>query len=375
LADRPRWLPRPFEILTLGAALIALGTLRARGIPLGWSSLQYMATALLGRLPGLIVLGLGLHLLVALVRRRSPLPWLRQLGEPASLALWLRLWLALLATTWTYSWLKVSIPLLRPVVHDGALWALDRALHLGISPSVLAAELVRGTPLAGPLDLWYALWLSSVLGLQSYVFLFGDAVRRRHFALACAALWLAGVAVYLLLPAVGPCFFRREAFAGILDEMPRAAAIQERLWGHYLQVVAARSGQPLQLRPFLAVAAFPSLHVGAHFLFALWAKRWLRALYVPFLVATGLTFLGSLATGWHYAVDGYAGMLLAWLAVRLADCFEPVEERPDGDQEPAEGGLDAGRDAALEPGAEAARSDRSGDRSPRGPHPGVRPRP
>ena len=167
MAARPRWLPRPFEILTLGAALIALGALRARGIPLGWSSLQYMAAALLGRLPGLIVLGLGLHLLVALVRRRSPLPWLRQLGEPASLALWLRLWLALLATTWTDSWLKVSIPLLRTAVHDGALWALDRALHLGISPSVFAAELVAGSPLAGPLDLWYALWLTSVLGLQS----------------------------------------------------------------------------------------------------------------------------------------------------------------------------------------------------------------
>lgn len=375
MAPRPRWLPRPFELLTFGAALVALVVLRARGIPLGWNSVEYMAAALLGRLPGLVALGLGLHLLVALARRRSPLPWLRQLGEPASLALWLRLWLALLATTWTYSWLKVSIPLLRAGVHDAALAAFDRAVHFGLSPSVFAAELVAGTPLAGPLDLWYALWLSSVLGLQSYVFLFGDAVRRRHFALACAALWLAGVAVYLLLPAVGPCFFRREAFAEILGEMPRAAAIQERLWEHYLQVVAARGGQPLQLRPFLAVAAFPSLHVGAHFLFALWAKRWLRALYVPFLVATGLTFLGSLATGWHYAVDGYAGMLLAWLAVRLADRLEPAGERRDGEREPPEGAPSAGRDAALEPGAEAATTDRGGDRSPRDPHAGERPRP
>jgi len=35
-------------------------------------------------------------------------------------------------------------------------------------------------------------------------------------------------------------------------------------------------------------------------------------------------FFGSLATGWHYAVDGYAGALLAWAAVAIADRFEPV---------------------------------------------------
>ena len=30
-----------------------------------------------------------------------------------------------------------------------------------------------------------------------------------------------------------------------------------------------------------------------------------------FFVLTFFTFLGSLVTGWHYAVDGYAGFLLA----------------------------------------------------------------
>ena len=41
-------------------------------------------------------------------------------------------------------------------------------------------------------------------------------------------------------------------------------------------------------------------------------------LRVPYLVATLVMFVGSVATGWHYAIDGYAGILLAWLVFRLA---------------------------------------------------------
>src|SRR5690606_31862098 len=143
-------------------------------------------------------------------------------------------------------------------------------------------------------------------------------------------------------PAVGPCFASPELFREALAGMPHATAIQERLWSNYVELVAARGGAPLPtLKPFLAVAAFPSLHVGAHWLFALWAKRHARRLFVPFALATLLTFLGSLATGWHYAVDGYAGMLLAWAAVRLADRCEPVE--------PAGAGASPGSGAAAEP--------------------------
>jgi hypothetical protein len=62
----------------------------------------------------------------------------------------------------------------------------------------------------------------------------------------------------------------------------------------------------------------PSLHVALHWLFALWAWRAARPLLVPWIIATLLTFLGSLATGWHWAVDGYAGVALASAAFAVA---------------------------------------------------------
>ena len=80
-------------------------------------------------------------------------------------------------------------------------------------------------------------------------------------------------------------------------------------WGSLAQPeIAAHSNQ---------YAAMPSLHVGLHFFFFLWSRRRARPLVVFFALATVLTFMGSILTGWHYAVDGYVGMLLAWICYRI----------------------------------------------------------
>ena len=60
------------------------------------------------------------------------------------------------------------------------------------------------------------------------------------------------------------------------------------------------------------ISAMPSLHVALATLFAILAwqcQRWLGALLTVFAVATQI---GSVVLGWHYAVDGYAGALLAY---------------------------------------------------------------
>jgi membrane-associated phospholipid phosphatase len=73
----------------------------------------------------------------------------------------------------------------------------------------------------------------------------------------------------------------------------------------------------------------PSLHVGGHWLLMLWARRLARPLFMPAVVGTFLTFLGSLVTGWHYAVDGYIGIVLAQTAYWLALFFERDPANPE----------------------------------------------
>jgi hypothetical protein len=316
----------PFEGWTYGATLAVAGYLRWRGLRMDWRTVELMAGPMFAQLPRALAFGLLLHAAALLAGRESPRPWLRAVATPASALLWLRVWLATMAVTYTYSWLKVSVPLLRWEVLDPALWKLDRFVHFGVSPSIFAVELVAGTPVARWLDGWYALWLSTVIGMFAYAFLSPSLARRRNFALACAALWIGGAAIYFALPAVGPCYASQDVFHAVRVEMPRAAASQERLWENYVKLVAGRDGSLKRFNPYLGVAALPSLHVGAHVLFALWARRHARRLFLPFAAAAGLTFLASVATGWHYAVDGYLGALLAVAALRLAERFEPVAE-------------------------------------------------
>ncbi len=320
---------RPFELVTFAMAAAVVLFLRARSLRLDWNSVDYMAAAMLHRFPGVLALGVGLHLAAHLVTWRSPAGWLRDVLRPRQLLLLARVWLAAMVMTYAYSWLKVCVPLLRSDLYDATLWRLDRWLHLGVSPSLLAGELFGKGALAPWIDAWYALWLTTVLAAQSVLFLSRSPERRRNFALACVLLWLAGAWIYFALPATGPAFFTPDAFAEVLPRLPHAAALEGKLWGNYVAMIAAREhGALFQFKPFLAVAAMPSLHVGAHWMFALWARRHARRWFPPLAVATALTFVGSLLTGLHYAVDGYAGMLLAWGAVALADRWEPVSPPP-----------------------------------------------
>lgn len=312
-----------FEIVALAMLLATILALCLRGRPLDAAAFLYIGKVVAKRLPGLLVAGF-LCQLAAAAWRREGRSYLRAVGSLPSLLLLARAWLALAAVTFAYTHLKVNVPLLHERLFDGTLERLDRALHFGFSPTVFAVELVGGTVLAPLLDIYYLLWLTTILLFQSATFWSADLARRRNFLLACALLWFAGGWLYVALPAVGPCYATPDVYAGVRSELPNATALQARLWRNHEQVVASRDGRRRDIQPLLAVAAMPSLHVGGHWLLALWARRHARRLFLPFALATALTFLGSLVTGWHWAVDGYTGMLLAWGAVALADRWEPV---------------------------------------------------
>jgi hypothetical protein len=330
-AARRRFVLHPFEIAAYALTLIVVAILRAHGLRMNGHAFGWSFVPMIENLPRVLAIGLGLQVAGHLLTRRSLGDWLRRVARPRSLVLWLRLWFAAMALTFSYTWLKVCVPLLRTRVFDPELWRLDRALHLGVSPSIFVTQLFHGTVLTPLFDSWDGLWVTSVLGLLSYGFLADDPRARRHVATAWILLGFAGVFIYLALPALGPCYSFPDVFADVLPRMPDAAAGQRALWGNYVRMIAGRDGSLRQFNPYLGIAAMPSLHVGADWMFALWARRFAPRLFLPLALATLLTFLASLLTGWHFAVDGYVGLALAWLAVRAADRLEPGRREPAGD--------------------------------------------
>lgn len=309
---------------------VAFGFLRAHGLRMDWQTVSYIVPPALRMLPEFLLGGIGLQLLYRVLARRPLGAYLRAVTRPRWLLLWLRMSLAAVLMTYGYFWLKVAVPLVNPRLWDGALWWLDGRLHLGISPSVLVVNLFAGTPLTALLDRWYGLWVTTVFFTFSFWSAGLDERLKRRFLRSCVLLWTLGSWLYVAIPAMGPVYASPQVFDVVNEEMPTARAGQQMLAENYQRMLVGRQlGVLNRFNPTRGVAAMPSLHVGAHFLFFLWARRRARPLAVPFALATALTFAGSLLSGWHYAVDGYVGMLLAWLCYRVGCWREEAEPAVD----------------------------------------------
>ncbi|MEE8137334.1 MAG: phosphatase PAP2 family protein [Thermoanaerobaculia bacterium] len=179
-------------------------------------------------------------------------------------------------------------------------------------------------------------WLPSVSFTIAFFCAFPAARLRRGFVLSCVLIWTLGAWLYTAFPALGPIYGFADVWQEAIPEMPHAEGSQRLLAENYQRVVAGRTGPLRQFNPTRGVAAMPSLHVGVHWLFTLWFRRHLRPLFLLALLATLLTFVGSVVTGWHYAIDGYVGIVLAqgvfWLTTRLERTVQSA--RPEGDEQP-----------------------------------------
>lgn len=318
--SRSRFRLYPFEMAAWATLLVAVVFLRSNGLRLDWRTVQYTVPPLIPVMGKYFVVGALLYSVYLLLRRQRLDPYWRRLFTLPWMVMTLRLWLAIIAFTYTYFWLKVCVPLVNHKVWDPFLWRLDTVVHGGFSPSLFLIAITRGTILMRLLDHWYGLWLPSVsLGIAFFIASPGAKVRRR-FVLSCVLIWVLGAWLYVAMPALGPVYAFPYPWQEVLKEMPSAEGGQQLLQENYRKVLAGRTGVLRQFNPTRGIAAMPSLHVGVHWMLMLWLRRYARPLFLPAVIATVLTFLGSIVTGWHYAVDGYVGIGLGqlsyWVAMR-----------------------------------------------------------
>lgn len=119
-----------------------------------------------------------------------------------------------------------------------------------------------------------------------------------------------GPMVHLALPAAGPVFYDNlglgDRFAA-LHQSRDSQFVANYLWNGYTSKVYNPAG---------GISAMPSVHLATMFwaIIAVRNTRWLAFAWV----FTVYIFLGSIAIGWHYAVDGIAGGIGAVLCYALA---------------------------------------------------------
>jgi hypothetical protein len=218
-----------------------------------------------------------------------------------------------------YSAIKLVVPLYHERLFDQELSQIDRALFGGHDPVIFLLGVF-----SNPKALWFfdaAYARIFFFSLQfAFIYFLSHPSRRLRMAFADGnmLLWYAGAWLYLLLPSLGPAYVFPDLWMASRDALPDSNHLHRLLMINYQNVLALRLGATAPVTFYYGVAAFPSLHVGLQMFIFLWMRRlWLSA-QVVFGILTLLILLGSMITGWHYLIDGLAGIALAVICYTVA---------------------------------------------------------
>lgn len=300
--------PYFFELFSLGNLLLIIVLFHDRN-------------AIIGTLPGTLLsfgsllalealLGVVIRCCIAAIRGEFRAYW-RIICSPGWLSDTLRMVLIGSCMIHAYLWTKVVVPLLHARRFDQELWNLDQKLFFGMSPNIFVLNLFSSPKVLGFVDFTYVaiFFVSMTFG---FVFFLSAPSRRIRMAFlgGTAVMWLAGGWLYVIVPSLGPAYGFPEVWFAYSEALKVTQAAQALLMRNYHHVLSAGgSGGAIDIK--LGIGAFPSLHVGMQTFLLLWMRKlwnWGELLFWIFLA---IIFLGSLITGWHYLIDGLAGLLLA----------------------------------------------------------------
>jgi hypothetical protein len=210
-----------------------------------------------------------------------------------------------------YTTLKINIPAVTPFYADPGLARFDRWLH-GADPWTYARALPADVSLL--IGFFYSkLWFGVALGSFIHATIVCRQAEFKRLAMVSLAVYIGlGVILATALSSVGPVFYdlfyaesRFADLGAVLAADPYSS--QQKIFMDYLYTAAMTN----TARIGTGISAFPSIHVGIAVTVA-----WYMTSRGPFSMVIGWCFaaiilFGSVYTGWHYAVDGYASLVAA----------------------------------------------------------------
>jgi hypothetical protein len=253
-----------------------------------------------------------------LIRRRQghDVPSLtRQLG-------WSAAFVAIFTSImWLHFHIKMWIPLINPQRYDRLYQDMDLALAPVVEGMIGLRQLIAGlwpdwSWLPG-IDWWYMIVFMGLFFVSFAYHLIADQGGFRRVYLATLINQALGAFSYLAMPAVGPFLYDK----GVSDLATRS---QTGMWEAYNQLLAGGTDWLVTIGPSYfnaGLAAMPSLHAGASWVFVWYAFAHGTRLKILYVVAFGWILIEAVATKWHYLIDLPVGVALAaisiWLANRL----------------------------------------------------------
>jgi membrane-associated phospholipid phosphatase len=211
--------------------------------------------------------------------------------------------------------LKGYLPFVNDRLWDTELARADRLLWLGHDPADTLHQLLGTDWAAWLMSGIYLLWIGLVPAMLAIALVWTRRSRTGElYVTAVSFNWLLGVAVYYLVPSLGPIY----SAPGDFDALPTTfnTDVQDLLLDDRVAVLAG----VWDTRAVQTIAAFASLHVAITVTTCLVAElirlpHWIRG------AAWAFAFLTSVSTvylGWHFFVDVLAGAAIGVAAVVLA---------------------------------------------------------
>lgn len=217
--------------------------------------------------------------------------------------------------------LKGAIAIVAPFSWDARLAALDRTLHFGALPHEWLLPLTPDWALR-TLNIGYNFWFFAlIMAWVAAAFTVRNPGLRHQYLMSFMLTWfVGGFLVAMSFSSAGPCYYARVGLGDLyrpLMEALRAADARFPIWALTTQDMLW-DGFAGDRRGSAGISAFPSMHVASATLFALAARQLGTVAFVVGVAYWAMILAGSILLGWHYAVDGYAGTLIAFLAWRVA---------------------------------------------------------
>lgn len=244
--------------------------------------------------------------------------------------------MALMIFQGTFTSIKNLLPILRGgFVYDHMLANADALLSFGPDP----VKILQSIRVVGIMDWNYSkLWFILCFGTLFFVATspLAAAIRVRYISMFMFVWVVCGNILAGIFISAGPAFYGavtgdHERFAALLTFLSSpdgplvAKSFQNYLWSLH-QGGASGLGS--------GISAFPSVHVGLIALNAFFAVDLSRRFGVLAFCYTAFVMLSSVCLGWHYAVDGYASLILVGAAhyglKALMERRPTLSRAPDG---------------------------------------------
>jgi len=296
-----------FSIIYLGFAVI-VASIYMDGNMTGLAAVSISAKALL-TVGEYFLIGIfaGIIILTLLVDREM----LHRRAMPIAYAL-----VATVLTQAGFTLLKNTMSFITPYFADPFFANLDHALHFGMDPWMIAHWLGNYLPTKAMTYSYLTVWGLPALTLPAIIAATDvNRVRAKRTLVLYLVAWIfIGNVLALSGLSVGPVYYDRllggDRFADLMMALQTSGVsdshigrVQQALWDIY-------TGRSASIGS--GISAFPSVHVAIASVTAIYMverSKWLLPLAAAFLF---FTFFLSVYTGYHYAVDGYASILVVF---------------------------------------------------------------